>query len=104
MKNPIGQVYNENNAKKKKKCPIISDNFGLRRPIFQKPFQTKGVTSIVPRVGSHLGSMPCQTAISTLKGDKHITLYYGGRIPVRSKPAVFSCILVPDTQQHIGMI
>ena len=34
----------------KTKCRISPDDFGLRSPVIQKPFQAKGATSIVARV------------------------------------------------------
>ena len=47
MKNPKAYVHDDNHAKTK--LPI-SDDFGLRNPVIQKPFQTKSDTSIVARV------------------------------------------------------
>ena len=43
MKNPMAEVHNENDPKKKK-----NDDFGLRNPVIQKTFSPKKRYTLIP--------------------------------------------------------
>ena len=58
MNHPMAEVHNEIHATIKRP---ISDHFGLRRPVIQKPSHMKSTTCIVARVGHGENRRPCES-------------------------------------------